>query len=103
MERTWELLIGWCEMVIRVLRMRRNPHQLTLPLPPNLPVYHSYSCLALTFVMVCLLSSFLVVLPGRPFTACIKEYYGVEKYIENAVKSTKFISIFDTLRKFKLI
>ena len=53
--------------------------------------------------MVCLLSSFLVVLLGRPFTACIKEYYGVEKYIENAVKSTKFISIFDTLRKFKLI
>ena len=36
-------------------------------------------------------------------TACIKEYYEVKKYIENAVKSRNFISIFDTLRKFKSI
>ena len=38
-----------------------------------------------------------------PVTACIKEYYGVEKYIKNAVKSRNFIRIFDILRKFKSI
>ena len=36
MRQTWELLIGWCEMVIRVLRTRRNPHQLVLPLLPTI-------------------------------------------------------------------
>ena len=35
MRQTWELLIGWHELVIRIPRMRRNPHQLTLPLPPT--------------------------------------------------------------------
>ena len=35
MRQTWELLIEWHEMVIRVLRTRRNPHQLALPLLPN--------------------------------------------------------------------
>ena len=32
----WELLIGWRGMVIRVLRTRRSPHQLALPLPPTI-------------------------------------------------------------------
>ena len=36
-------------------------------------------------------------------TACIKGYYEVEKCIENAVKSRNFVSIFDTLRKYKSI
>ena len=31
----WELPIGWCELVIRVPRMRRSPHQLALPLLPT--------------------------------------------------------------------
>ena len=31
----WELLIEWHEMVIRMRRMRRNPHQLALSLLPN--------------------------------------------------------------------
>ena len=36
-------------------------------------------------------------------TACIKGYYEVEKCIENVVKSRNFISISDTLRKYKSI
>ena len=53
-------------MVIRVPRTRRNPHQLALPLlPTTYQLTNLLLCLVPTFVMVCLLSSFLVVLPGR--------------------------------------
>ena len=35
MRRTWESLIGWHKLVIRVPRTRWDPHQLALPLPPT--------------------------------------------------------------------
>ena len=56
----WELLIGWCEMVIRVPRTRRDPHQLALPLLPtihqltNIPTMsHSNLCDAALFQFLC--------------------------------------------------
>ena len=56
MRQMWESLIGQCEMVIRVPRIRRDPHQLALPLPPtihqltNTPTMsHSNLCDAVPF------------------------------------------------------
>ena len=68
----WESLIGWQEMVIRVLMMMRNPHQLALPLPPTTyQLANILPCLIPTFMMVHRSSSFPAMLPGRPLVCGI--------------------------------